>query len=46
MALNDELINNGWKVIRFWGKYITKNLRTCTDLILQEIDETKGKNKY
>jgi DNA mismatch endonuclease Vsr len=44
--VNDELFKNGWKVIRFWGKDITKNLRTCTDKILQEIHETKRENKH
>ena len=44
--VNDELFKNGWKVIRVWGKDITKNLRTCTDKILQEIDETKRENKH
>ena len=41
--VNDELFNTGWKVIRFSGKDINKNLRTCTDIILQEIMNPKEK---
>jgi DNA mismatch endonuclease Vsr len=44
--VNDYLLKKGWKVLRFWGRDITKNLRTCTDIILSVIDETKRENKY
>lgn len=42
--VNDYLLKSGWKVLRFWGKDVTKNLRTCTDKIIGTIDEIKGEN--
>ena len=34
--VNDFLNNNGWVVIRFWGKEIKKDLQSC----VQKIEET------
>lgn len=39
--VNNYLISNGWKVIRFWSKFIKKNLNDCILVIKKEIDETK-----
>jgi DNA mismatch endonuclease Vsr len=44
--VNEYLLKEGWKVLRFWGRDITKNLRTCTDEIISVINETKRENKY
>ncbi len=44
--VNRKLLKDGWKVIRFWGKDISKNLRHCTDKILQELNEAKKENKH
>jgi len=44
--VNDFLLKSGWKVLRFWGQDITKNLRTCTNKILEVINEIKRENKY
>jgi G:T-mismatch repair DNA endonuclease (very short patch repair protein) len=30
--VNEALLKNGWKVIRFWGKDIKKNLEICLRL--------------
>ena len=42
--VNAYLLKTGWKVLRFWGQDITKNLRTCTDKIIEAINELKRKN--
>lgn len=44
--VNSYLLNAGWKVLRFWGQDITKNLRTCTNKILEAINEIKRENKH
>ncbi len=44
--VNERLLKEGWKVLRFWGKDISKNLRNCTDLILHEINESNRENKH
>lgn len=44
--VNDQLLKEGWKILRFWGEDITKNLRTCTDKIIETIYEAKSENKY
>lgn len=31
--VNEELIRQGWKVLRFWSKEIRKNLASCIDKI-------------
>lgn len=43
--VNAFLLKSGWKVLRFWGLDITKNLRTCTDKITAVINESKRENK-
>jgi DNA mismatch endonuclease Vsr len=44
--VNKRLLKEGWKVLRFWGKDISKNLRSCTDKIIEVIDEIKRENKH
>ena len=44
--VNEKLLKDGWKVLRFWGKDINKNLRTCTDKIAEVIYEAERENKY
>lgn len=44
--VNAYLLKSGWKVLRFWGQDINKNLRTCTDTIIEVINETKRENKH
>jgi DNA mismatch endonuclease (patch repair protein) len=39
--VNETLLKNGWKVIRFWGKDIKKNLEICLVKIEMEIEERK-----
>lgn len=31
--VNQELLKNGWKVLRFWSKDVRKNLSNCINLI-------------
>ena len=31
--VNDQLISEGWKVLRFWSKEIRKNLANCVEVI-------------
>lgn len=42
--VNEELLKNGWQVIRFWGKDIEKELVNCVIKIETEINEVKRKN--
>ncbi len=42
--VNEELLKNGWQVIRFWGKDIKKELVNCVIKIETEINEVKRKN--
>jgi len=42
--VNEKLIEEGWKVLRFWGKDITKNLDKCINKIQKTINETERKN--
>ena len=44
--VNEFLLKSGWKVLRFWGQDINKKLPTCTDKIIEVINETKRENKY
>ncbi len=42
--VNEKLIAEGWKVLRFWGKDITRNLDNCITKIQKTINETERKN--
>ena len=36
--VNQYLISHGWRVLRFWGKEIKKNITVCADLIEKEVN--------
>ena len=38
-VVNDELLKNNWKVLRFWGKEIQNNLDFCIKEITRVIEE-------
>ena len=40
--VNDELLKNNWKVIRFWGREIQKKLDFCIKEIIRVIEERKN----
>lgn len=40
--VNAELLKNNWKVLRFWGKEIEKNLDLCVGEIIKVIEERKN----
>jgi DNA mismatch endonuclease Vsr len=42
--VNKELLKTGWKVLRFWGKEIEKNLDFCINEIEKAITERKDDN--
>ncbi|HEX7413723.1 MAG TPA: very short patch repair endonuclease [Bacteroidia bacterium] len=44
--VNLHLLKDGWKVLRFWGSDIKKNLQTCIAKIEGVINETKRENKH
>ena len=37
IRVNEQLINSGWKVIRFWSKEIRKDLANCVSLIEMQL---------
>ena len=37
--VNECLEENGWRVFRFWGKEIKKNVKACADIIEKAIKE-------
>lgn len=39
--VNETLLKNNWKVIRFWGQEIRKNIDLCVDEIETLIEEQK-----
>ena len=41
--VNERLLTEGWKVLRFWGKEIKENLRNCTDKVIAAIHERRSK---
>ena len=40
-VVNKTLENDGWIVLRFWGKEIEKNLQTCVETIEKVVKERK-----
>ncbi|HOW08318.1 MAG TPA: very short patch repair endonuclease [Bacteroidales bacterium] len=40
-VVNETLLKNGWKVLRFWGEDIKKNADFCTSQIVEAIEERK-----
>lgn len=43
--VNEKLSAEGWKVLRFWGKDIEKNLEFCLSEIEQNIERKKNEQK-
>ncbi len=41
IEVNEKLISEGWKVLRFWGKDIQKNLHNCLVEVENLINNTK-----
>jgi len=39
--VNETLFKNNWKVIRFWGQQIRKNIDLCIDVVETAIEERK-----
>ncbi len=39
--VNKTLENDGWIVLRFWGKEIENNLQTCVETIEKAVKEKK-----
>lgn len=37
--INAALEADGWKVLRFWGDDIKKNVKACADLIVDALKE-------
>ena len=46
IEVTQKLKEDGWSVLRFWGKDINRNLKECLNRILQTIDEAKRENRY
>jgi DNA mismatch endonuclease Vsr len=44
LEVNDYLLKNNWKVIRFWGKEVERDLVNCISKIEKTINEVKTKN--
>ena len=38
--VNEKLLKEGWRVLRFWGNEIKKDLNNCITKIQKTIDET------
>lgn len=43
--VNRQLKKEGWKILRFWSKDVSKNLRTCTRKVEQIIDKRRNAQK-
>ncbi len=41
IEVNETLQNDGWTVVRFWGKEIKSDVAHCADIIEKVIGETK-----
>ena len=39
IEVNERLKSDGWKVIRFWGKDIKKDVATCADIVERAVKE-------
>lgn len=42
--VNEKLLKEGWRVLRFWGNEVKKDLNNCIIKIQKTIDETERKN--
>lgn len=41
IEVNQKLESDGWKVIRFWGNEIKKDVSACADLVVKCLEETE-----
>ena len=41
MEVNETLKSDGWTVIRFWSKDITKNNKQCADIVERAVKENE-----
>lgn len=41
VAVNNALTDQGWTVLRFWGKDIKKNPNHCIEMIMAEIEKVR-----
>ena|SRR3990170_6373470 len=41
--VNRELKKQGWKILRFWGKNIMKNVDSCVKKVEDAVDEVKSR---
>ena len=41
IEVNEKLKNEGWTILRFWGKDITKNLQHCADTIEKAVKKNE-----
>lgn len=41
LIVNEQLTNDGWIVLRFWGKVIEKNTNSCVEVIKNAIKSRK-----
>ena len=41
IEVNEKLKSEGWAVIRFWGKDITKNIKQCADIVERAVKENE-----
>jgi DNA mismatch endonuclease (patch repair protein) len=39
--VNDALTQSGWKVVRFWGKDIKRDTKSCADIIERLLKDEK-----
>ena len=39
IEVNEKLKSDGWKVIRFWGKDIKKDVAACADIVERAVKE-------
>ena len=44
--VNETLLKNGWKVIRFWGEDIKRNLDLCVKEVEQAIEEKRNEQIF
>jgi len=43
-VVNNKLIQDGWKILRFWDKEIIKNLANCIEIIELKVQKLKNDN--
>lgn len=45
IEVTEQLRNQGWTVLRFWGREIEKNVTGCADIIQNTIEELRKHGK-